>query len=95
MIVVNNPNPFGPYIRGERDTFGAYLEGWRRARDIGLREMAKKIGVTPTHLSRAERDDVMLSMQEVRLFAEVIGDVDEIMAQARKARGINEGEHNE
>lgn len=37
--------------------FGAFVRREREAREIGLREMAKKIGVSPTYLSKVERDE--------------------------------------
>ena len=40
-----------------REKFGAFIRREREAKDIGLREMAKKIGVSPTYLSKVERDE--------------------------------------
>jgi transcriptional regulator with XRE-family HTH domain len=34
--------------------FGAFVRREREAKEIGLREMAKKIGVSPTYLSKVE-----------------------------------------
>ena len=36
----------------------AFIRREREAREIGLREMAKKIGVSPTYMSKVERDEV-------------------------------------
>ena len=36
--------------------FCAFVRRKREAREIGLREMAKKIGVSPTYLSKVERN---------------------------------------
>ena len=33
------------------EKFGAFIRREREAREIGLREMAKKIGVSPTYMS--------------------------------------------
>ena len=40
-----------------RRSFGALVRQEREAKEIGLREMAKKIGVSPTYLSKIERGD--------------------------------------
>jgi HTH-type transcriptional regulator, competence development regulator len=37
--------------------FGARIRQEREERRIGLREMAKKIGVSPTYMSKIERDE--------------------------------------
>ena len=37
--------------------FGALVRREREAKEIGLREMAKMIGVSPTYLSKVERDE--------------------------------------
>ena len=42
---------------GAKEKFGAFIRREREAKDIGLREMAKKIGVSPTYMSKVERDD--------------------------------------
>jgi HTH-type transcriptional regulator, competence development regulator len=45
----------GPEMSGKK--FGALVRREREAREIGLREMAKMIGVSPTYLSKVERDE--------------------------------------
>jgi hypothetical protein len=40
-----------------RKSFGALVRREREAKEIGLREMAKRIGVSPTYLSKIERGD--------------------------------------
>jgi ribosome-binding protein aMBF1 (putative translation factor) len=40
-------------VSGER--FGEFVRREREAKEIGLREMAKMIGVSPTYLSKVER----------------------------------------
>jgi transcriptional regulator with XRE-family HTH domain len=64
---------FGPFIRRERDKKG-----------IGLREMAKMIKVSPTYLSKVERDEFAPPAEDkVRAIAQIIGcDVDELLARA-------------
>ena len=49
-----------------------------------MREMAKKIGVSPTYLSKVERDEFPPPVEEkVRKIAEIIGrDPDELLALA-------------
>ena len=42
-------------MSGER--FGEFVRREREEKDIGLREMAKMIGVSPTYLSKVERDE--------------------------------------
>ena len=42
-------------MSGEK--FGAFVRREREAKEIGLREMAKMIGVSPTYLSKVERDE--------------------------------------
>jgi transcriptional regulator with XRE-family HTH domain len=37
--------------------FGEFVRREREAKEIGLREMAKLIGVSPTYLSKVERDE--------------------------------------
>jgi transcriptional regulator with XRE-family HTH domain len=53
-------------------------------KEIGLREMAKMIGVSPTYLSKVERDEFPPPAEDkVRKIAAIIGcDVDELLARA-------------
>ena len=64
--------------------FGAFVRREREAREIGLREMAKKIGVSPTYLSKDERDEFTPPTEEkVRAIAQIIEcDIDELLAMA-------------
>ena len=39
------------------EKFGEFVRRERKAKEIGLREMAKMIGVSPTYLSKIERDE--------------------------------------
>jgi HTH-type transcriptional regulator, competence development regulator len=67
-----------------RKSFGALVRQEREAKEIGLREMAKKIGVSPTYLSKVERDEFRPPVEDkVRKIAEIIGrDADELLALA-------------
>jgi transcriptional regulator with XRE-family HTH domain len=67
-----------------RKGFGALVRREREAKDIGLREMAKKIGVSPTYLSKVERDEFPPPAEDkVRRIAGIIGqDADELLALA-------------
>ena len=67
-----------------RKSFGALVRREREAKEIGLREMAKKIGISPTYLSKIERGDFDPPAEDkVRKIAEIIGrDPDELLALA-------------
>jgi transcriptional regulator with XRE-family HTH domain len=66
------------------ESFGAFVRRHREAKAIGLREMAKMIGVSPTYLSKVEREEFAAPVEEkVRAIAKIIGcDADELMAKA-------------
>lgn len=66
------------------EKFGQFVRRAREAKEIGLREMAKMIGVSPTYLSKVERDEFAPPAEEkVRAIAQIIGcDVDELLARA-------------
>jgi transcriptional regulator with XRE-family HTH domain len=67
-----------------REKFGAFVRREREAKEIGLREMAKKIGVSPTYQSKVERDEFAPPAEDkVRKIAEILGrDADELLALA-------------
>jgi ribosome-binding protein aMBF1 (putative translation factor) len=69
-------------MSGEK--FGEFVRRERGAKDIGLREMAKMIGVSPTYLSKVERDEFPPPAEDkVRKIAAIIGcDADELLARA-------------
>ena len=71
---------------GRNVKFGAFIRREREEREIGLREMAKKIGVSPTYLSKVERDEIPPAAEDkVRRIAEIFDiDVDELLALAGK-----------
>jgi transcriptional regulator with XRE-family HTH domain len=70
-------------IRGS-EKFGELVRRKRGEKEIGLREMAKMIGVSPTYLSKVERDEFPPPAEDkVRKIAVIIGcDVDELLARA-------------
>jgi transcriptional regulator with XRE-family HTH domain len=67
-----------------KESFGALVRRERMAREIGLRQMAKQIGLSPTYLSKVERDDFSPPAEDkVRAIATIIEqDVDELLALA-------------
>ena len=69
-------------MSGER--FGEFVRREREAKGIGLREMAKMIGVSPTYLSKVERDEFPPPVEDkVRAIAKIINcDADELLARA-------------
>ena len=69
-----------------RDKFGATVRREREKLEIGLREMAKKIGVSPTYLSKVERDEFPPPAEDkVKAIAEILDlDVDELLALSGK-----------
>jgi len=69
-----------------KDTFGAVVRREREAKKIGLREMAKMIGISPTYLSKVERDEFLPPAEDkVKAIAKVIDcDADELLALAGK-----------
>lgn len=64
--------------------FGEFVRRKREAKDIGLREMAKMIGVSPTYLSKVERDEFAPPAEDkVKAIAQIVGcNVDELLARA-------------
>jgi transcriptional regulator with XRE-family HTH domain len=67
-----------------REKFGAFIRRERENKEIGLREMAKKIRVSPTYMSKIERDEFPPPAEDkVRAIAEILGcDVDDLLARA-------------
>ena len=66
------------------EKFGAFVRREREAREIGLREMAKMIGVSPTYLSKVERDEFAPPAEDkVKAIAKIIEcDADDLLARA-------------
>src|SRR5689334_24742909 len=71
-------------MTGRTESFGTLVRREREAKEIGLREMAKMIGVSPTYLSKVERDEFRPPAEDkVRKIAQIIGrDADELLALA-------------
>ncbi|MBM3586691.1 MAG: helix-turn-helix transcriptional regulator [Alphaproteobacteria bacterium] len=71
-------------MNGVREKFGAFIRRERESKEIGLREMAKIIGVSPTYLSKVERDEFPPPAEDkVRSIAGIIGcDADDLLARA-------------
>jgi transcriptional regulator with XRE-family HTH domain len=67
-----------------RESFGALVRREREAKELGLREMARMIGVSPTYLSKVERDEFSPPAEDkVKRIAEILGrDADELLALA-------------
>ena len=67
-----------------REKFGAYIRREREGREIGLREMAKMIGVSPTYLSKVERDEFPPPAEDkVKAIAKIlVCDIDDLLARA-------------
>src|ERR1700677_2777242 len=66
------------------EKFGAFIRREREAKEIGLREMAKMIGVSPTYLSKIERDEFPPPAEDkVKAIAQIFGfDADDLLARA-------------
>src|SRR6516162_2635479 len=71
-------------MSGGKEQFGALVRREREAKEIGLREMAKMIGVSPTYLSKVERDEFPPPAEDkVKAIARIIErDADELLARA-------------
>ena len=66
--------------------FGAHIRDLREAREISLRKFADRAQISPTYLSKVERDEFPPPGEEtVRRIAEILGeDPDELLALAGK-----------
>ena len=71
-------------MTGAREKFGAFIRREREGKEIGLREMAKMIGVSPTYLSKVERDEFLPPAEDkVKAIAAIIdSDPDDLLARA-------------
>ena len=70
--------------KGSKGSFGSLVRKERKQRKIGLREMARRIGMSPTYLSMIERGEFPAPAEDkVAAIAEIIGrDRDELLALA-------------
>jgi transcriptional regulator with XRE-family HTH domain len=71
-------------MKGGNEDFGAFVRQEREKKEIGLREMAKMIGVSPTYLSMVERDVFPPPAEDkVKAIAKIIDcDADDLLARA-------------
>jgi transcriptional regulator with XRE-family HTH domain len=71
-------------MSSDREKFGAFIRRERVSREIGLREMAKMIRVSPTYLSKVERDEFPPPAEDkVKAIAKIIDcDSDDLLARA-------------
>ena len=71
-------------MSNEDSSFGAKVRRLREERKIGLRKFAQIVGMSPTYLSKVERDEFKPPTEEkVRAIAEALGqDPDELLALA-------------
>ena len=67
-----------------RKSFGALVRREREVKEIGLREMAKMVGVSPTYLSKVERGEFPPPAEDkVKKIAKILDrDPDELLAVA-------------
>jgi transcriptional regulator with XRE-family HTH domain len=67
-----------------KKSFGALVRREREGKGIGLRQMAKMIGVSPTYLSKVERDEFPPPAEDkVKAIAKIIEcDSDDLLALA-------------
>src|SRR5690348_13670553 len=65
-------------------SFGATVRAWREEQEIGLRRFADLVGMSPTYLSKIERDDFPPPGEEkIKAIAQELGkDPDELLALA-------------
>src|ERR1700758_4546949 len=66
------------------ERFGEFVRRKRGEKEIGLREMAKMVGVSPTYLSKVERDEFPPPAEDkVKAIAKIIEcDADDLLARA-------------
>ena len=78
-----------------REKFGAFIRREREAKEIGLREMAKMIGVSPTYLSKVERDEFPPPAEDkVKAIAKIIEcDADDLAGAGRAGVHRHLGHH--
>lgn len=68
------------------ERFGEFVRRRRQEKGLGLRQMAKLIGVSPTYLSKVERDEFSPPAEDkVKAIAQLLEvDQDELLALADK-----------
>jgi transcriptional regulator with XRE-family HTH domain len=66
-----------------KEKFGAVIREAREARDISLRDLAKRIAVSPTFLSKVETEDWKPKEDKLRKIASILEmDGDDLVARA-------------
>lgn len=69
----------------EETTLGEHLRQARLGKDLGLRELAKELGITPSYLSDIESDRRVPSEEVLLAISERLElDFDELMARAAR-----------
>jgi HTH-type transcriptional regulator, competence development regulator len=70
--------------KGKQKRFGATIREWREEKEIGLRRFAGLVGMSPTYLSKVERDEFPPPGEEkIKAIAKELGrDADELLALA-------------
>lgn len=70
----------------ERHTFGSRVRSMRSERGIGLREFARRLGISPTYLSKIERDEMPPpASDKIVAIAQLLdANPDELLASAGK-----------
>jgi transcriptional regulator with XRE-family HTH domain len=76
-------------MAGRRESFGALLRRERKAKEIGLRDMARRIDVSPAYLSKVERGDFAPPAEDkVRAIAWILGqDADDLLLLSGRVPG--------
>ena len=80
-------------MAGGRENLGAFVRRKRMEKEIGLREMANIIGLSPTYQSKVERDEFPPPAEDkVKAMAKILEiDTDDLLARAgRVASDISE-----
>jgi len=80
------PTENPPIMPKGDQTFGEFIRSERMAKEIGLREMARKIGASPSYLSKIERGEFPPPSENlITTIAKLLErDLDEIMARANR-----------
>ena len=70
--------------REKHKPFGATIRAWREEKEIGLRRFADMVGMSPTYLSKVERDEFPPPGEEkiIAIAKELGRDSDELLALA-------------
>jgi transcriptional regulator with XRE-family HTH domain len=71
-------------MSNDDSTFGTTVRRLREEKKIGLRKFAQMVGMSPTYLSKVERDEFAPPAEDkVRAIADALGqDADELLALA-------------